>query len=345
VHAGVETLGGLFRACGGEGEGDQWGVALGVPQGALHAPGRPTGVTQRGGGGLPPGRAGHAHVAQPGPVVRGPAGALDPGATHGRGRRRTWGVIAPGGGPEPGGVPRGCPGGAQQREGLGRQGDGAVVGALATLDRDLEALSVKSGDLQGEGGMAPQAPPLDRGAVDLGVEGGSRLQDPAACFNPADSGERGCGWRAPEREGVPIAFADVWREAAETAGAEAHGRWGAARDMVPVQEGVLQVLGREAVRGLMGELSAQAYVPDRGCRSPCALATEGEGRHHVLTQWAHEISPGVRRVGRWRRKTSETDCGRESGQMTAAAAAYLNNRLQPTPYSVRSYLGPASGRS
>jgi hypothetical protein len=54
----------------------------------------------------------------------------------------------------------------------------------------------------------------------------------------------------------------------------------------------------------MVELSEQAYFPDRGFLSPFAFATEVEGRHHVLTQWAHEISPFVRRVVRLRRKTS-----------------------------------------
>ena len=47
------------------------------------------------------------------------AGALDTGATHGGGRRRTLGVIAPGGGKEPGGVPMGFPGGAEQSQRIG----------------------------------------------------------------------------------------------------------------------------------------------------------------------------------------------------------------------------------
>jgi hypothetical protein len=172
------------------------------------------------------------------------------------------------------------------------------------MDRALEALAVKSGDRQEEGFMEPQAQTRDGGAGDLMVEGGSRLEDTSDFCNTEDSGERGCGVRAQEREGVPIALEDVWREEADTAGADAHGRWGEAIDLLPVQEGVLQFLCRDTVRGFMGELREQAYFPDRGFLSPFAFATEVEGRNHVLTQWAHEISPFVRRVVRLRRKTS-----------------------------------------
>jgi hypothetical protein len=157
-------------------------------------------------------------------------------------------VIAPGGGKEPGWVTMGFPGGAEQREGIGRQGDVPVFGALATMDMDLEALSVNSGDLKEEGFMEPQAQTIDRGEVDLVVEGCSRLKDTSDFFNTEDSGEMVCGLRAQEREGVPIAFEDVLREEAETAVAEAHGSWGEAIDIFPVQEVVLQFLFRDAVR-------------------------------------------------------------------------------------------------
>ena len=93
----------------------------------------------------------------------------------------------------------------------------------------------------------------------------------------------------------------------------------------------------------MGALSEQASFPDRGFLSPFACATEVEGHHQVWTPWAHETSPLVRRVVRLRRKTAETDGGRESGHMTAASAAYLNDALQLTASSVCSSLAPASG--
>jgi hypothetical protein len=103
---------------------------------------------------------------------------------------------------------------------------------------------------------------------------------------------------------VPVALEDVLREEADAALAEAHGRWGEAVDVFPVQEVRLKFLCSDAVGGLVGELSEQAYCTDRGFLSPFAFATEVEGRNHVLTQWAHETSPFVRRVVRLRRKTS-----------------------------------------
>ena len=58
------------------------------------------------------GMDGDAHFGNPGPVFGGTEGALDARATHGRGRRRTLGVIAPSGGKEPGLVTMGFPVGA-----------------------------------------------------------------------------------------------------------------------------------------------------------------------------------------------------------------------------------------
>ena len=83
------------------------------------------------------------------------------------------GVIAPGGGKEPGLVTMGFPVGAEQREGLGGQRDVPVFGALATMDMDLEALAIDVRDLEGEGFMEPEAHARDRGAVDVVVERGA----------------------------------------------------------------------------------------------------------------------------------------------------------------------------
>ena len=51
-------------------------------------------------------------------------------------------VIAARGGKEPGGVAVGFPGGAQQVEGGIRQGDGAVLGALAPVHVDHVARAI-----------------------------------------------------------------------------------------------------------------------------------------------------------------------------------------------------------
>ena len=63
----------------------------------------------------------------------------------------------------------GWPGGSQQSQGICGQGDVPVLGALAAVDMDLEALAVNSGDLQGEGFMEPEAHARDGGEVDLSV--------------------------------------------------------------------------------------------------------------------------------------------------------------------------------
>ncbi len=103
---------------------------------------------------------------------------------------------------------------------------------------------------------------------------------------------------------MPVAREDVLREEADATGADTHGRWGEAINVFAVQEGVLQLLFGEQVGRFAIELSQQAYFTARGFLSPFAFATELEGRNHLLTQWAHEISPFVRRVVRLRRKTS-----------------------------------------
>jgi hypothetical protein len=103
---------------------------------------------------------------------------------------------------------------------------------------------------------------------------------------------------------MPIAFEDVLIEEADAAVADAHGRWGEAIDIFPVQEIALKLLFREQGGRFAVELSQQAYLTDVGFLRSFAFATELESCNHLLTQWAHETSPFVRRVVRLRRKTS-----------------------------------------
>jgi hypothetical protein len=199
---------------------------------------------------------------------------------------------------------RGFPEGAQQREGRGGQGDVPIVGALAAVDLDLEALPVKSGDLEAEGCMEPEAQARDRGAGDWVVARGGGRQESPHVLHTEDSGEVGGGLRAQERQRGPVAVEDVLREAAKTAGAEAHGGWGEAVDVFAVPEGVLQLRCRDAVGGGVGARRQQPDVPDRGGLRPFALAAEVQSRDPLSPSWAHVISPCVRRVGGVRRKTS-----------------------------------------
>jgi hypothetical protein len=214
-------------------------------------------------------------------------------------------MIPPGGRKEPGGVTMGFPGGAEQREGLGGQGDVAVLGALPSMDVALEALPVNSGDLQGQGFMESESQARDGGEVDLMVEGCGRLEEPPDLLDTAHGRETVGVLRAHERQGVPVALEDVLREEADTAGAETQRRGGEAIDVFPVQKGVLKLLFRDAVGGCVVELREQADFPDRGLFGALALATELQCSNHLLTQWGHEISPFVSgRFVRLRRKTS-----------------------------------------
>jgi hypothetical protein len=159
---------------------------------------------------------------------------------------------------------------------------------------DLETWAIDVGDLQEEGCVKSESQAVDGGEVDVVVPGGSGGQEALDLLHTEHGGETVRDLRAHEREGVPIAFEDGLREEAEATGAEAHGRGGEAVDVFAGQEGVLRLLCRHPVGGLVVALGQQADCPDRGGLRPCALAAEVEGRTHVLTQGAHELSPFVR---------------------------------------------------
>ena len=275
-----------------------------MAQVALDEPGIDAGFQQMGGVRMPQGMDGHTQFGNAGTLLGSTEGALDTGATHGEGRRRTLGVVSPGGGKEPGGVTMGGPVGAEQREGLGGQGDVPVFGALAAVDMDLEALAIDVRDLEEESFMEPESQTIDGSEVDLIVQRGGGREEPPDLLHTEDGGETVGGLCAHEREGVPVAFEDVLIEETDATIADAHGRWSKAIDVFPVQEVVLQFLFSDAVGRFVVELGQQADFPDIGFLSPFTLTTELKSRNHLLTQWGHETSPFVRRVIRLRRKTS-----------------------------------------
>ena len=234
------------------------------------------------------------HFGDPGPVFGFAAGPLDTGATHGGSRGGTVGVLAPGSGKEPGGVPVSFPVAAEQREGLGGQGDVAICGARAPMDMDLEARAINVRDLEEEGFMEPEAQAINGGEGGLIVEGGSGRQEALDLLHTEDGRESVGGLCTQERERGPIALEDMLREEADATGADAHGRWGQAIDVFPVQERALQLLCGAAVGGCVVELGQQADFSDLGFLRPFAFAAEVESRDHLLTQWGHEMSPFVR---------------------------------------------------
>jgi len=290
----MEPLVDLFMPCMGEVEGAHGGVERGMAQGALHEAGMHARFEPMGGRGMSEGREGHAYCGDPGSACGDAEGALDTGATPRGSRGRTWGMIPPGGGKEPGGVPRGLPGGTEQREGLGGQGDVPVCGALATMAMDLEALAIHGGDLQEEGVLEPEAQARDSGEGDLMMEGSGRVQEPPDLLHTEDGGKTVGGVRAQERESMPVAMEDVLREEADAAGADAHGGGSEAVDVLPVQAIVLEFWCSDAVRRCVVELRQQPDCTDRGVLGPFALTTELKRRYHVLTSWGHVISPSVR---------------------------------------------------
>jgi hypothetical protein len=185
------------------------------------------------------------------------------------------------------------PVGAEQREGLGRQRDVSIFGALPTMDMDLKALAIDVRDLEEEGFMEPEAQAIDRGEVDLVVHGGRRFEEPPHLLHPEDGGETVGGLRTEECKGVPVALEDVRREEADATVADAHGRWGEAVDVFAVQEVALQLLFRDAVGGFVIELREQADFPDIGLLGTLALTAALQRSNHLLTQWGHERSPFV----------------------------------------------------
>ena len=248
MHEGVEALIGLCLPLVGQVEGDHGGCELGVPQGALDEPRVHTGFEQMGGVRMPQGLDGPPHFGNTRTVFRGTEGALHTGATQRGSRCRTLFLIPSSGGKEPGFIPMGFPVGAQQSQRISGQRDVSVFGALAAMDMDLEALPVNVGTLQEEGFMEPKASTIDRGEVDLIVEGRGGLKEPPDLLDTEHGGEPVGGLRTQERESVPVAFEDVLIKESNATRAEAHGRWSKAIDVFPVEEGVLQCLFRDAVR-------------------------------------------------------------------------------------------------
>ena len=242
-----EALVGIFMPCVGEVSIDHGRLELGMSQGTLDEPGMHAGFEEVGGVRMPEGRDGHAHFGHAGTVLRGTEGALDTGPTPRGGRRRTVVVIAPSGGQEPGLVPVGFPGGAEQREGLRGQRDVPVLSPLAAVDMDLEARAINGRDLEGEGFLEPESQARDGGEGALVVEGGGRREEPPDLLHPQHGGETVGGWGTHEREDVPVAREDMLREESHATVAEAHRRWGKAVDVFPVQEVVLKFLCSDAV--------------------------------------------------------------------------------------------------
>jgi hypothetical protein len=233
----------------GEVEGDQGGCEAGGSEGAGDETEGDAGCVPRGGVSMAEGMDGAAGVGETGALCGVPAGALDAGSAQGLRGGRTLLVIASGRRQAPGGVPVRLPGASSQRQGLFGQGDGAVCGALASVDMDEHPLSVDSGNLQGERCVAPETQGGDGGAGDLIGRGGGGVEESPDCFNTAHRWESACGVGADEREGMPVALQDRLGAEREATGTETPGSRGEVIDVLAGQEGVLRLGCGAAVRG------------------------------------------------------------------------------------------------
>ena len=250
------------------------------------------GLEQRGGVGMSEGMDGHTGFGNAGAAFGFAEGPLDAVSTHGCSGAWALFLIASGGREEPGGVVVGFPVGSEPRQGLRRERDVPVLGALASVDMAREALAVNGGNLQVESFMEPESQAVDRGKVDVIVQGCGRVEEPPDLLDTEDSGKAMLGLSAKERQGVPITLENVLIEEADGAVADTHGRGGEVVAVLSVQEVVLQ-LGFGEQRGSAVELGEQADFPDVSVWGAFALATELKCRNPLLTQRGHEISPFV----------------------------------------------------
>jgi hypothetical protein len=148
---------------------------------------------------------------------------------------------------------------------------------------NLSALAVNVGDLQVEGFVEPESQAIDRGEVDLIVQGGGSLEQTSDFLGTEDGGEAVFGLSANERQGVPVALEDIVIEEPDATVADTHRSWRETIDIFSVQEVGLKLRFGDQVRGLAIELSEHAYFTDIGLLGPFAFATELECGNHVLT--------------------------------------------------------------
>ena len=116
-----------------------------MSEGALDETEVDAGFEQRGGGSMPERMEGHARFGDTGTALGFTEGALEAVSTHGRSGRRAVFVSTPSGREAPGWLAVGCPGGSSPRQGILRQRDVTVLGALASMTMALETLPVNGG--------------------------------------------------------------------------------------------------------------------------------------------------------------------------------------------------------
>jgi hypothetical protein len=102
------------------------------------------------------------------------------------------------------------------------------------MDMNLEARAVDVDNLQIERCMESEAQAIDGGEGDSIGQGGSGFEETMDFLDTEDGGQAVFGLRAHERQGMPVLVEDVLVEELDAPGADTHGRWSEAIDVIAV---------------------------------------------------------------------------------------------------------------
>ena len=144
----VDALVGIFVAFLCQVEVEHGGFEVGIAQVPLNSAEVDARFEQMGGIGMAQRMDANVAFEDASPLGRFAERALDAAAAHGRGRGGHGFVIASRGGKEPGEVAMGFPVEAQELQGVMRQGDRAILGALTAVDVDQVARAIAIAHLQ-----------------------------------------------------------------------------------------------------------------------------------------------------------------------------------------------------
>ena len=127
-----------------------------------------------------------------------------------------------------------------------RQGYIAVLGALAPVHVDHEAVSVEVRDLEKEPVVEAESEAIDRGEVHAVVQGCGPTEKAPHFLHTEDGGQAVFGLGSHAVESLPVSLQDVVEEESDGAVADTHGVWREPVNVFSMQEVVLElILGDE----------------------------------------------------------------------------------------------------
>jgi hypothetical protein len=174
-------------------------------------------------------------------------GPLDAAAMHGCGGGGHVLLITSSGGKKPSRMAVGCPVVSSEGEGIWREGDVAVLGPLAPMPVDHEALAVDVRHWEKESCVQSESQARDGGKVHTVMQGWGHAEQATHFLHTEESWEPVCGLRSHEVEELPSALQNVEGEEAEAAVADAYGGWCELIDVFAMQNVVLELGFGDAV--------------------------------------------------------------------------------------------------